>query len=153
MRDSSFRRIFSVAFVAPIAAVLLTAGVFPAMKGSSAVHQPGSHGSRPSFITFESGPVRPMAFTPTGSHLIVTNIPDNRIEVFEVNEMGNLIYRGSIPVGLEPVAVAARANGEIWVVNHLSDSVSIVNLAERQVVRTLLVGDVTCPQERVHPLS
>ena len=35
----------------------------------------------------------------------------------------------SVPVGLEPVAVAARTDGEVWVVNHLSDSVSIVDVA------------------------
>ena len=31
-------------------------------------------------------------------------------------------------MGLEPVAVAARTNDEVWVVNHLSDSVSVVEL-------------------------
>ena len=51
--------------------------------------------------------------------------------------------RGSVPVGLEPVAVAARTDGEVWVVNHLSDSVSVVDVAADppRVVRTLLVGD------------
>jgi YVTN family beta-propeller protein len=48
-------------------------------------------------------------------------------------------------VGLEPVAVAARTNHEVWVVNHLSDSVSIVDLDDDatsgRVERTLLVGD------------
>ena len=48
-----------------------------------------------------------------------------------------------MPVGLEPVAVAARTNSEVWVVNHLSDSVSIVDVgaAQPHVTRTLLVGD------------
>ncbi len=47
-------------------------------------------------------------------------------------------------MGLEPVAVAARTEHEVWVVNHLSDSVSIVELDDSgggRVVRTLLVGD------------
>ena len=45
-------------------------------------------------------------------------------------------------VGLEPVAVAARSNSEVWVVNHLSDSVSIVDVGTSppRVTRTLLVG-------------
>src|SRR5262249_18169804 len=50
----------------------------------------------------------------------------------------------SVSVGLEPVAVAARSNTEVWVVNHLSDSVSVVNVYPqhaRRVVQTLLVGD------------
>ena len=45
--------------------------------------------------------------------------------------------------GMEPVSVAARNDNEVWVVNHLSDSVSIVDLSASpaKVVRTLLVGD------------
>ena len=39
----------------------------------------------------------------------------------------------SVPVGLEPVAVAARTDSEVWVVNHLSDSVSIVDVDARRV--------------------
>ncbi|MEM9255142.1 MAG: thrombospondin type 3 repeat-containing protein [Pseudomonadota bacterium] len=95
-----------------------------------------------SFVTFESGQVRPIALTPDGDTLIAVNTPDNRIEVFSVDE-GSLTPTASIPVGMEPVAVAARSNTEIWVVNHLSDSVSIVDLSlsPAQVVRTLLVGD------------
>ena len=39
--------------------------------------------------------------------------------------------------------VAAPSNGEVWVVNHLSDSISIVDVSSTppRVVRTLLVGD------------
>src|SRR5262249_12797437 len=47
----------------------------------------------------------------------------------------------SIPVGLEPVSVVARTDSEAWVVNSLSDSVSIVDLNQQIVVRTLWVGD------------
>jgi YVTN family beta-propeller protein len=97
----------------------------------------------PTFIAFESGPVRPIALTPSGQYLLVTNTPDNRLEVFDVVAGGGLSRTFSIPVGLEPVAVAARTDTEIWVVNHLSDSVSVVDLAAMppRVVRTLLVGD------------
>jgi DNA-binding beta-propeller fold protein YncE/mono/diheme cytochrome c family protein len=95
-----------------------------------------------SFVAFESGPVRPVALTPDGNTLISVNTPDNRIEVFSVLN-GVLTHRDSIPVGMEPVSVAARNNSEVWVVNHLSDSISIVNLSATpaKVVRTLLVGD------------
>src|SRR5205807_10037130 len=45
-------------------------------------------------------------------------------------------------VGMEPVAVAARNNNEVWVVNHLSDSISVVSLTGTpHITRTLLVGD------------
>lgn len=91
---------------------------------------------------FESGQVRPMALSPSGNTLFVVNTPDNRLEVFRVGKR-RLRHTQSIPVGMEPVAVAARSNHEVWVVNHLSDSVSIVDVHghKSRVVQTLLVGD------------
>ncbi|MBQ02998.1 MAG: hypothetical protein CL477_20240, partial [Acidobacteria bacterium] len=80
---------------------------------------PGSATAQASFLTFESGHVRPLAQSPDGSRLFAVNTPDNRLEVFDVSA-GTLTHAHSIPVGMEPVAVAARTNDEIWVVNHLS---------------------------------
>src|SRR5262249_19338972 len=74
------------------------------------------------FTLCESGRVRPLALSPDGRHLFATNTPDNRLEMFRI-EGHRLVHTGSIPVGLEPVAVAARSEREVWVVNHLSDSV------------------------------
>ena len=82
-----------------------------------------------SFVTFESGQVRPLALSPDGSRLFAVNTPDDRLEIFSVTASG-LTHTGSVPVGLEPVAVAARTNTEVWVVNHLSDSVSIVDVGD-----------------------
>ena len=95
-----------------------------------------------SFVTFETGQVRPLALSPDGRTLLALNTPDARLEVFVVNG-GDVSQVASVPVGLEPVAVAARTNAEVWVVNHLSDSVSIVDIGATppRVVRTLLVGD------------
>jgi YVTN family beta-propeller protein len=97
-----------------------------------------------SFVTFETGQVRPLALSPDGNRLYAVNTPDNRLEVFAVNASGDLTHSRSIPVGLEPIAVAIRPDGtQAWVVNHLSDSVSVIDLtgATPRVVRTLLVGD------------
>ena len=95
-----------------------------------------------SFLNFESGPVRPLALSPNGSRLFVVNTPDNTLEIFDVGASG-LNWTAAVAVGMEPVAVAARTNGEVWVVNHLSDSVSVIDLtgANPVVSRTLLVGD------------
>jgi sugar lactone lactonase YvrE/mono/diheme cytochrome c family protein len=95
------------------------------------------------FITFESGQVRPVALSPDGNQLFAVNTPDNTLEIFDINVSGGLWYAGSVQVGMEPVAVAARSNTEVWVVNFLSDSVSVVDLSgsEPRVVRTLHVGD------------
>ena len=98
--------------------------------------------SEETYTLFESGQVRPLALSADGSKLYAVNTPDNKLEVFTVTETGVSLDK-SIAVGMEPVAVAIRGNDEAWVVNHLSDSVSIVNLAagQERVVRTLLVGD------------
>ncbi|MGR9043755.1 MAG: YncE family protein [Gammaproteobacteria bacterium] len=96
-----------------------------------------------SFTLFESGQVRPIALSPDGKRLFAVNTPDNRLEIFKVRNQG-LKHEASVSVGLEPVAVAAPFDDQVWVVNHLSDSVSVVDLRKKhvpRVVRTLLVGD------------
>ena len=95
-----------------------------------------------SFVTFESGQVRPLALSPSGTKLFAVNTPDNRLEIFDVGS-GGLTHTGAVPVGMEPVAVAARSDTEVWVVNHLSDSVSIIDVGSvpPRVKRTLLVCD------------
>ena len=95
----------------------------------------------PPFVEFESGQVRPLAMSPAGDRLFALNTPNNSLEIFSVTASG-LQLQARVPVGLEPVAVAARSDDEVWVVNHLSDSVSVVSVAGvPHVVRTLLVGD------------
>ncbi len=92
------------------------------------------------FVNFETPPVHAMDITPDGSTLLVVNTPDARLEVFSL--AGALpVWVRSIPVGLEPVSVRARTNGEAWVVNRLSDDVSIINLATANVTTTLPTGD------------
>src|SRR6266446_2960138 len=95
-----------------------------------------------SFVTFESGQVRPLALSPSGTKLFAVNTPDNRLEIFDVGS-GGLTHTGAVPVGMEPVAVAARSDTEVWVVNHLSDTVSIVDVGSvpPRVTRTRLVCD------------
>lgn len=94
------------------------------------------------FTAFESGHVRPLALTPDRKYLLAVNTPDAKLEIFRVRNDG-LEHRASVPVGLEPVAVAVRNKDEAWVVNHLSDSVSVVALDDDKshVKTTLLVGD------------
>ena len=112
-----------------LSAVALVGSVLPAL-------------GQPSFVNFESGQVRPLALSPDGTTLFAVNTPGGHLEIFDVNA-GTLVHRTSVAVGLEPVTVAARNNDEVWVVNHLSDSVSVVDVSSvpPRVIRTLLVGD------------
>lgn len=79
------------------------------------------------FANFETGHVRPLALSPAGTRLFAVNTPDNRLAIYDVTPEGLSLY-AEVPVGMEPSAVAARTETEAWVVNHLSDSVSIVTV-------------------------
>ena len=92
------------------------------------------------FAHFESAHVHPLAMTPDGSRLLVVNTPDNRLSVFDLTGAAP-VRIAEIPVGMEPVSVAALDSQTAWVVNHLSDDVSIVDLGTLHVRSTLRVGD------------
>lgn len=93
-----------------------------------------------SFVNWEHPHVHPLEVTPDGARLLAVNTADGRLEVFDITA-GTAIPIGSVPVGLDPVSVRARGGLEAWVVNHVSDSVSIVNLSSLNVVATLATGD------------
>ena len=104
-------------------------------------HRLATHPSTTSdFVHFESSHVHPAAMTPDGTRLLVVNTPDDRLSVFDLT--GPVPVRiAEIPVGMEPVSVAVRTNTEAWVVNNLSDDVSIVDLTTMHTRATLRVGD------------
>jgi DNA-binding beta-propeller fold protein YncE len=94
-----------------------------------------------SVTVFESGPVRPLALSADGQRLYVVNGPAGCLEIYALNGDA-LSLVSSVSVGLEPVSIAERTSNELWVVNHLSDSVSVVRLdGTPRVLRTLQVGD------------
>ncbi|MCW5767643.1 MAG: hypothetical protein KIT19_03090 [Phycisphaeraceae bacterium] len=99
--------------------------------------------AQPTFVNFETPPVHPITLTPDQSRLLVVNLADARLEVFSI-VAGLPIPIGSIPVGYDPVSVRARSNSEAWVVNHISDTVSIIDLNAMRVIRTLRTDDEPC---------
>src|SRR5262245_10639963 len=92
------------------------------------------------FVNWETPQVSPLALTPDGTRLLAVNTPAARLEIFTADD-GGLRPAASVPVGLDPVSVRARSDNEIWVVNHVSDSVSVVDLETLNVVRTLQTAD------------
>jgi hypothetical protein len=100
------------------------------------------------YTLFEVDPVRPVATLATSGHVLVTNTNDDYLELLE--PLGQGVRRcGAVQVGMRPVAVAViregRHDAEVWVVNHLSDSISVVRLdtddCTGSVTQTLQVGD------------
>ncbi len=90
-------------------------------------------------INFETPQVHPLALTPNGELLLAVNTAANTVELFST--VGGLSHLDSIPVGHDPVTVRARSDSEAWVVNHISDSISVVDLRLGAVVRTLAAGN------------
>lgn len=119
--------------LATLAAVSLAVAVAP-RRAATRTQATGD------FVHFESGQVHPLALTPDGTRLLAVETPDARVTVFDLTGAAPLRI-AEIPVGLEPVSVAVNGNGEAWVVNQLSDDVSIIDLATLHVRATIPVGD------------
>ena len=94
-----------------------------------------------SFVNFESPQAHSIVISQSGGQLFAVNTPGNSLTIFSIEEQSNPEMILEIPVGLEPVSVAERSVGEVWVVNHLSDSVSVIDLKQGVVVETIQVGD------------
>jgi DNA-binding beta-propeller fold protein YncE len=100
------------------------------------------------YTLFEADPVRPIAVLPSSGLVAVANTADDFLDLARPTERG-VQTCGAIKVGMRPVAVAlvreSRTDAELWVVNHLSDSVSIVHVDPTQctgeVSETLFTGD------------
>ncbi|NNJ93122.1 MAG: hypothetical protein HKP57_00055 [Halobacteria archaeon] len=100
------------------------------------------------YTLFEVDPVRPVAVLARSGLVAALNVPDDHLELFRPHPKGAK-HCGSIKVGMRPVAVAVvkerRHKAELWVVNHLSDSISVVRVHTRkchgEVIRTVRVGD------------
>ncbi|HMN40593.1 MAG TPA: GC-type dockerin domain-anchored protein [Phycisphaerales bacterium] len=122
------------AIAAPIVAII--AAATPFLPAPRALAQPG-------FVNWESAHVSPLALTPSGSTLLAVNTADSRLEVFDVSGAAASTPRllRSIGTGLDPVSVKCRTETEAWVVNQISDSVSIIDLPTARIVRTLFPGD------------
>ena len=94
-----------------------------------------------SFPNFESPQISPIAISADGSRLLTVNTPENRIDLFSLASPQLPFLLREIAVGLEPVTVQFRTNDEAWVVNHLSDAISVVDLNAGNVIDTIQVGD------------
>ncbi|MEE2641036.1 MAG: ankyrin repeat domain-containing protein [Planctomycetota bacterium] len=89
----------------------------------------------PSFLSPHAKPI-----TVHGDAVYVVNTPSDTVDVID-RKSGKVTAR--IRVGIDPVSVAVRPDGkELWVSNHISDSVSVIDLDSaaptfRQVIATV----------------
>lgn len=92
------------------------------------------------FVNFESPHVHPIDLSPDGEILAVVNTAAHRLLLFDVTARKPRPL-GAVTVGLDPVSVRFRTNREAWVVNQISDSVSVVDVKALAVRATLPTAD------------
>jgi len=104
------------------------------------------------YTLFEADPVRPVVALTKSNLVLVANTPNDTLDLLLPGHGAGaepLEVCASVHVGLRPVAAAVVSEGKkkatVWIVNHLSDSVSIVEIkipsCKGEVVRTIHVGD------------
>ena len=92
------------------------------------------------FTNFEVAQVHPLDVTPDGTKLLSVNTANGTLEVFAING-SNLTLTSVIKVGVDPISVRAFSNTQAWVVNEISDSVSIVDIKNDVLTATLQTDD------------
>jgi YVTN family beta-propeller protein len=93
-----------------------------------------------SYVNFEGAQTNPVRLSADGTRLFAVNTPNASLSVFDVST-GTPTLIAEIPVGIEPVSVYPRSNDEAWVVNQVSDSISVVSVSRRLVTDTIQVKD------------
>jgi len=100
------------------------------------------------YTLFEEDPVRPVAALENSGYVAALNVPDDYLELFAPAKNG-LKHCASVKVGMRPVAIGVitetKQHARLWVVNHLSDSISILDInlkkCSASLVDTIAVGD------------
>jgi YVTN family beta-propeller protein len=93
------------------------------------------------YANFEGSQTTPVRLSPDGTRLFAVNTAAARLSVFDTSQPSRPVLIAEIPVGLEPVSVCQRTGDEVWVVNQVSDSISVVSVSRRIVTDTIYVKD------------
>lgn len=116
-------------------------------------HHAAGYAQSTNFVNFETAPVHPVSLNAEGTLLAVCNLPDGCVEFFDVRN-GVPARAGRVYVGVDPVTARFNSRGELWVVNQISDSISIIDPARQMVVATLdtfdAPGDVVFTKNPFH---
>jgi len=91
----------------------------------------------PAFANFEEAQTNPIRLSADGTRLFAVNTPNATLSVFDVTAPGTPNLLAQIPVGLGPVSVNPLTDDVAWVVNQVSNSVSIVSVSKGIVTNTI----------------
>ena len=103
----------------------------------------------PPFASFESTQVNPIRLSADATRLFAVNAANRSLSVFNVRQPANPALMAEIPVGMGPASVNPRTNDEAWVVNQISNSISVVSVSKNIVTDTISTGAGTEPVDVV----
>jgi DNA-binding beta-propeller fold protein YncE len=106
-------------------------------------------GSGAGYANLEAAQTNPLRLSADGTRLFAVNTANNSLSVFDVTQPGNPTLLAEIPVGVGPVSVNPRSDDEAWVVNQVSNSLSVVSVSQGIVTDTIKVGAGTEPMDIV----
>src|SRR5580692_3229308 len=93
------------------------------------------------FVNFEGAQTNPIRISADGTRLFALNTPNGTLSVFSLATPSSPALIAEIPVGIEPVSVNINPNvagdNEAWVVNQISNSVSVVSVSQGIVTDTI----------------
>ena len=139
MTKTAFTTIFSVSLICAVVGFSVTPDV--AGRDGESSHPSRDTLQAPSAVghpTFLSPHASPIAVI--GGRVFVVNTPADTVDVIDA-ETRTVIAR--INVGVDPVSVAVRPDGkEIWVANHISDSVSVIDTDPANTTHLQVIGTV-----------
>ena len=95
------------------------------------------HAQASAFANFEGAQTNPIRISADGTRLFAVNTPNQTLSVFDLTAPASPRLIAEIPVGVEPVSVNPRSDDEAWVVNQVSNTVSIVSVSQGIVVQTI----------------
>ncbi len=94
------------------------------------------------FVNFEGAETNPIRISADGTRLFAVNTPNGTLSVFDLTQPSSPSLIAEIPVGIEPVSVNINPHStipddEAWVVNQISNSVSVVSVSKGIVTDTI----------------
>jgi len=105
------------------------------VEQTSKTQLPAHTVGHPSFVNPHT---RPIALQ--GDRIFVVNTPGDTLDVIDAKRHTVL---DRIPVGVDPTSIAIRPDGkEIWVANHVSDSISVVDIDSKSPTYLRVIATV-----------
>src|ERR1700722_9249888 len=117
--------------------VLMRVACFAAFIAVLALVTTTAQAPPPAFANFEESQTNPIRLSADGTRLFAVNTANASLSVFDVTKPATPKLIAQIPVGLGPVSVNPLTDDVAWVVNQVSNSVSIVSVSKGIVTNTI----------------